>query len=793
VDFFDLEVQQIRSIRHRRVIFLFLLSVLAAGVFWVLSMLLGTVPTPLLALASAAVLGGLALPLFWLIVARHINRFRLMESLRAERIIRHASEGIVIIDSRGQIVSLNPAAERLFGYDTSEVAGDPITRLFIEMVPRECRSGLHDSLPVGTILGLATGAREVIGKHKDGRALALELAVCSVPFGQEHLNIAFTRDVSKRKQAQRYLTAHYAATCILAESPSLADALPRILHAICEALDWHAGGYWQLDPDAHLLRCTGVCSASDSSAVGWKPNRSDSVGGAVCGLGQGLPGRVWQNSKSEWVEDITHLPDCPCLRLLGDRPIRSAFALPILLGQEVCGVLTFFNKRPRKRDEQLLDVMATLSNQLGQFIARKRDDEMLRLAKEEAEAASRAKSEFLANVSHEVRTPLNGILGMTDLALDSPLTPQQREYLELVKTSSISLLRVINDILDFSKIEAGKLELEAVPFRLSRTLPDILKALGIRARQKGLELNSNIPESVPDTLVGDPNRLRQVLVNLLGNAIKFTDQGEIGVSVEEVGRTESDVCLHFAVSDTGIGIPADKLDLIFEPFRQADGSMTRKYGGTGLGLAITCRLIDMMAGRIWVESEVGKGSTFHFTAHFAVPRPGAAAQLGNQERQSEARVLVAYASDAPEPRSLRILLAEDNVINQRVAVRLLEKLGHTVAVANNGKEVLAAVQREHFDIVLMDVQMPEMGGFEATAKLRERERQNGGHLPIIALTAHAMKGDRERCLAAGMDGYLAKPIQTEELIQTITRLMPDAPFTGATGKGEVNGVLPLLV
>jgi CheY-like chemotaxis protein len=259
-----------------------------------------------------------------------------------------------------------------------------------------------------------------------------------------------------------------------------------------------------------------------------------------------------------------------------------------------------------------------------------------------------------------------------------------------------------------------------------------------------------------------------------------------------VQRAEHDVCLHFAVSDTGIGIPAEKLDLIFEPFRQADGSMTRKYGGTGLGLAISCRLIEMMAGRIWVESEVGKGSTFHFTVTFALPQPSASNPLASEESESEEGSSVASACDSPEPKHLHILLAEDNAINQRVAVRLLEKLGHMVTVANNGREALDAVQRHRFDLILMDVQMPEMGGFEATAQLRERERQSGVHVPIIALTAHAMKGDRERCLAAGMDGYLAKPIQTDDLIRTIARLVSNPLFSPVSRTGYVTGALPLL-
>jgi two-component system, sensor histidine kinase and response regulator len=557
------------------------------------------------------------------------------------------------------------------------------------------------------------------------------------------------------------------------------------------------------------------------------------------------------------------------------------------------------------RDEELLNRRDVLEREVAT-----RTSELL-LAKDRAEGSSRAKSEFLANMSHEIRTPMNGVLGMTQLVLDTELTAEQRDYLSTVKRSADSLLTVINDILDFSKIEAGRMELDPICFNLRDNLEETARTLALQAHEKGLEVVCQVSAEVPDFVVGDPVRIRQIVVNLLGNAVKFTTRGEITLRVEIESRSQDVLRLHFTVRDTGIGIPLAKQKLIFEAFSQADGSTTRRFGGTGLGLAIASRLVEAMRGTIWVESEPGQGSCFRFTADFGVSqepprvqpvdqllrgmsilivddnatnrtvlvetlrawqmRPKAASsaeealalmqrafersqpfrlviadvhmpevdgfelvermrrfahwssamilmltsgeQRGDIERcrklgvtsyltkpvrtadlraalgsalaalnQGELEELeksllkpeiLSTATESPRKRQsgspLRILLAEDHPVNQRVAMRMLEKCGHRVVVAGNGRLALEALDREYFDLVLMDVQMPEMDGFEATAAIREKEKMAGGHIPIVAMTAHAMKGDAERCLAAGMDDYISKPVVAAGLLEVVER------------------------
>jgi len=385
----------------------------------------------------------------------------------------------------------------------------------------------------------------------------------------------------------------------------------------------------------------------------------------------------------------------------------------------------------------------------------KRLESELQQVKAELCKAKMVKSNFLATMSHELRTPLHECLGMVDLALGTDLSPEQRQYLETAKKAAQALLAIVNDIIEFTELEAGQIGLEEVEFDLKSTIEGILSLMSSQAQEKGLVISYELAPDVPTALIGDPKRLRQVLMNLLGNAIKFTERGEVGVSLCLEHSTPMEVELHFQVCDTGIGIPEDKLELIFDVFQQADDSTTRRYGGIGLGLTMSKRLVQLMGGRIWAESKVGKGSIFHFTAKL------------KRQQVLEVRDLVTEDDQMP---CLRILLAEDSPTNQLIAVANLKKAGHTVQVVNNGREAVKAWKSGDFDLVLMDVAMPEMDGLEATQAIRQQERETGGHIPIIAMTAFALKEYQDKCRAAGMDGYVTKPVTPDELRRAI------APF-----------------
>jgi signal transduction histidine kinase/CheY-like chemotaxis protein len=405
---------------------------------------------------------------------------------------------------------------------------------------------------------------------------------------------------------------------------------------------------------------------------------------------------------------------------------------------------------------ELLDRTSQLQDANAQLLA----------SKEKAEEASRAKSEFLANMSHEIRTPINGIVGMAELVMGTRISAEQRDYLETMKTSANSLLRVINDILDFSKIESGKLELSPVEFELQGTVTDAVRAFSLSAQEKDLELDLSFAPELPKVVVLDPGRLGQILINLVGNAIKFTHRGKIVVRVDLETRSSESPQLHFSVNDTGIGIPAEKHAMIFEAFSQADGSTTRNYGGTGLGLSISSRLVKLLGGSIWLESTPNRGSTFHFTVQFQ------SAQRVSEESNPVRLDFVsvpAFIADNKTSR-LRILVAEDNLVNQTVIRHMLKNRGHLPTIVNNGREAVAALEAQAFDLVFMDVQMPEMDGLTATRTIRENERRTNLHIPIVAMTAHAMKGDKETCLAAGMDDYISKPATGEQVEQLISRI-----------------------
>jgi signal transduction histidine kinase/ligand-binding sensor domain-containing protein/CheY-like chemotaxis protein len=468
--------------------------------------------------------------------------------------------------------------------------------------------------------------------------------------------------------------------------------------------------------------------------------------------------------------------------------ILSALIATVILAR------TFWAWRVRnmlRRQKELEDAVSDRTHNLNLEKARveherdtveKQKVEIERLFAESQQAA-RLKDEFLANMSHEIRTPMNGIIGMTQLVLDSELTSEQREHLEIVDRSADSLLVIVNDILDLSKVQAGKLDLQEIEMDPHEVVAAAFKIMAVRSQEKNLKLFSSIETSVPRSLMGDPLRLRQVLLNLLGNAIKFTEQGEV-LLILKLEETVNGSMLHFEIRDTGIGIAKEKLEIIFEPFAQSDGSHTRRYGGTGLGLAICSRFVHMMGGRIWVQSELGKGSEFHFTVRAegvqpttSLAAPVSAAELNNLSTSLTAaeskpeirdpRTEVARSAERVSVTPLNILLAEDNPVNQKLAAQLLRKRGHRVEIASNGAEAVNAFEQGVFDVILMDVQMPELDGLEATTAIRALERPTGTRIPIIALTSHAMCGDRERCLETGMDDYVTKPINPAVLFAAV--------------------------
>jgi len=852
------------------------------------------------------------------ITERKLAERRVRESeLSLRRITDNMLDLICQVDVRGNFAYLSPSYYAVLGYRPDDFLGQSA---FAQLHPEQIATAIA-SFETGMRTG-AIQSMELQFRHARGHYLWFD--VMGKPLvdeqGQVIGGVIASRDITLRKRAEEALDERIRLANLIAdvgvsltESGTAQEILQRCTEALVRRVGAAFARVWILNEATQVL---------ELQASSGMYTHLDGPHSRVP-IGQFKIGWIAQERKPHLTNQVVGDPRVGDQEWARREGMVSFAGHPLLVGNRLEGVLALFARQPLS--DATLETLRIVADEVSLGIERIRAEAGLRRATEAAEAANRAKSEFLANMSHEIRTPMNGILGMTALTLDTTLTSEQRQFLQVVRESGESLLQLLNDILDYSKIEAGKLDFDEVDFSLDDAISGAAKTLAQLAHEKGLEMTYHVAPDVPDGLVGDPGRLRQIIVNLVGNAVKFTERGEVAVRVHLETLTDEDAVLHVTVRDTGIGIAPEQQRQIFEPFTQADNSTTRRFGGTGLGLTISTQLVARMHGRIWLESEPGQGSTFHFTARLGRSKtlpaqefppppiklqgmpalivddnptsqrileglltqwrmrptvvdggPAALAALENAHRSGEPFSLLlvdcmmpnmdgftlaehvkrqpglsnvtmimltsaprtgdaargrelglaAYLikpvrpielidaivralriswhdRKAPSPSALeptpadspplRILLAEDNLTNQQVATHMLEDLGHVVLLASNGREVLELLARETFDVILMDVQMPEMDGFAATAAIRSGEKATGQHLPIIALTAHAMKGDRERCLAAGMDEYLSKPIDLEELRQTLANLArsrtESIPFAVQNG---TNSVLPAI-
>lgn len=755
------------------------------------------------------------------------ERARCESEERIRLILDRALDAVIMMDGEGKITTWTGQAEAIFGWRREEVLGRALSAVIIPPQYREA----HD---LGVRHYLATGEGPVLNRrieihalHRNGREFPVELTVTPLPHNGRVWFSGFVRDISQRARTAQYLSAHHTVTRILAEAESIDSATEQILKTLCRALSWSMGNLWMVERQRNRMEWVRSWTAPALGAVDFKEYMRDHP----FGKGEGIPGRVWATAKPVWIEDITRDPSLPRGPIASRIGLHASFAFPLMIADEVLGVMEFFTDRLAEPDAELLAMSATIGSQIGQFLERKREEEArrtcvirdiierkqaeeaLRQAKEAAEAADRLKTEFLANISHEIRTPLNGIMGMTELALAAETSEERQDCLATIHASGQALHRIIENILDFSQIETGRIIISTAPFNPRTRLQQTVEARRTAAEGKGLALTLTLADDLPDCLIADHDHLHQLVDILLDNAIKFTVRGGIdvradirpapaGTGIPGAPAVSSDTMvhwLHIAVMDTGIGIPEDKLSFIFDAFMQVDGSSTRRYGGAGLGLAIVEKLSRKMGGRVTVESLVGRGTTFHIHLPCCIGKVIDA--VPEMEPHRPAETPVPPISSPVSPRApLSILVAEDDPVNQQVVAHMLAKCGDVVVVTATGNEMLRALERRPFDAVLMDVQMPGVNGLEATQRIRRQEQagllpsrpehqagrcEHSRHrMPIIAITAHAMPGDRERCLEAGMDDYLSKPVSMHELIAAIDRAVRPACCADSSDGGE---------
>jgi PAS domain S-box-containing protein len=709
-------------------------------------------------------------------ISRDITALKNTEEMLREQsehnrmILETASDAFIGMDPDGSITTWNPQAELTFGWLAEEVLGRRLCDTVVATAHNDTRAPGVERFLTNAQGSLLNRTIELVALHRDGHEFPVEAMVWPVRVKGACSFHAFVRDISERRRAEKarekestLVQLLQSVTVAANQSSTIEDTAKICLDRICAHTGWPIGHvYLRANNSKDELISAGIWHIEEG--VRFEAFREASECRRFA-YESGLPGCVLSSGKPQWIVDLTGEEPCSLrTHAAWQAGLRSAFGFPVLVEEKIIGVLEFFSLQRVPPDEEFLSIMGHIGSQLGQVVMRQRAEEDLQRAKASAESANRAKSEFLTTMSHEMRTPMNAILGMADLLSESPLCQEQRDYVRVFQKAGANLLDLINDLLDLSKVESGHVELESIGFDLRALLEKVVEMMASRAHDRGLQLTLDVLPGVPKGLVGDPNRLRQILINLIGNALKFTGQGCVTLRVEPdpegaAGR------LRFNVVDTGIGIAADKTNMIFERFTQADSSTTRKYGGTGLGLAISKGLVELMGGRIGCTSELGKGSTFFLTAPFEIQEG-----IETPEVAEPAAIATPAVKSAGQQPAARILIAEDSEYNLVLIRAYLKDCNVELDFAENGKIAVEKVKSRSPQLVLMDLQMPVMDGLEATRAIRHWEAET--HVrptPILALTAHAEGEGAGRSLEAGCTEHLTKPIKKATLLQAISR------------------------